>query len=190
MHRLRRDELDEASMISFERRLLGEFKRKSRMFLPTPPQTDWEWLILAQHFGLPTRLLDWTENPLVALFFSVRENEPFGDDGMLFAYRHGYPEVDVSTGLSPFDIKRIEVVRPPHLDQRVIAQRSVFTAEPVPLEGTQSDQAAIRSWHVSGMNSDVIREELEKLGVSESTLFPGLESLAKEIRYDSRVWER
>lgn len=188
VHRLRSADLSPSEMRGYEQRTLGEFRRRARTLLPDPPSTLWEWLILAQHFGLPTRLLDWTENPLVALYFAVRDNDGLSDDGQLFAYRHGAPEIDLESTVDPFSVQRIEVVRPPYLDQRVIVQRSVFTVEPHPAEGKPTESEDLRHWNVSVLNADEIRGELASLGISESTLFPGLETLAKDIKFDPRLW--
>jgi hypothetical protein len=183
VHRLNSDAAaDLESLINQERRLLSEFKRRARTFLQSPPSSNWEWIVLAQHFGLPTRMLDWTENPLVALYFSVRDRQELSNDGMLYAYRHGVQEIDIESASDPFAIERIELVRPPHLDQRVIVQRSIFTAEPPRYDKSSGEVSNLRYWYVSVKHKAEMRRELAKLGISESSLFPGLASLAAELK--------
>jgi hypothetical protein len=56
--------------------MLDEFRRKARPFLSSLPQNDFEWLFVMQHYGVPTRLLDWTSNALVALYFATESLSP------------------------------------------------------------------------------------------------------------------
>lgn len=59
-------------LAQIERIILKQFQLRAITHLPRTPKSDWEWLAIAQHCGLPTRLLDWTKNPLAAAFFCFK----------------------------------------------------------------------------------------------------------------------
>jgi hypothetical protein len=67
----RRKAIDD--ILLMEKELLARFRQRSIPFTTRSPTDEWEWLFLMQHYGVPTRLLDWSESPLMALFFAVTQ---------------------------------------------------------------------------------------------------------------------
>lgn len=67
---------DEIGLHALEKKIITRFKERSIPYLPKQTDSIWEIMFIMQHYGLPTRLLDWTENPMIALFFALSSNEP------------------------------------------------------------------------------------------------------------------
>jgi len=78
-HVQRRDVSDEIHMMNL-------FKQNAHEFLEGQiPSSEWEWMFLMRHHGLPSRLLDWSENPLVGLYFATEPDRQIrNEDGALW----------------------------------------------------------------------------------------------------------
>lgn len=177
-----------------EKVLMARFQKQALPFLQIEPKDDVEWLALAQHHGMPTRLLDWSENPLVALFFAV-ENLCVNHDSAVWA---ATTNITNHTIVNPTNHLDGTLYSPAFTTPRISAQRGCFTVHTIPNRGSSFVELEAPNRHdqiqtvIGSLDKYIIRAELredikwqlDKVGIDYFTLFPDLDGLCKRIRWD------
>lgn len=189
-------------ILQTENNLFNLFKKQALPYLDSKPESDWDWLAIAQHHGLPTRLLDWTSNPLAALWFVVSRaisREQFdGRTGVVWCYKVGQDgalnEIEKDS-TSPFFIEKTRVFIPPHINPRIKAQQGLFTVHPLnhgeglnPLENHSHSRLWLTKVLIHGDYFTTLRQQLSEIGVNAASLFPDLDGLSSHLQWSESVW--
>ena len=173
--------------LSREESLLRQFKERCILHgssLPLVPADDWDWLPLAQHHGLATRLLDWTKSPLAAAFFAV-ESTHNEEDAAIYAFN---PEEIISKefcrkkNISPFNLPPNYpwiVLVPAHFSPRIAAQEGVFILSRDP----RANLKAIKMvrFIIKREARATLRTELYRMGIHRASLFPDIDNLCRHL---------
>ena len=161
-----------------EKEILRLFKEKAFPYLDFTPASDWDWLAIGQQYGLPTRLLDWTANPLVACFFAVEEKTE--DNSVIYVY-HNESYISVEKYPDPFRYNEVGKFIPTHLIPRITTQGGLFTIHPDPYKTFESND--MERIIIPNRIRSAFKKTLNKYGVDRFALFPSLDGLAAYIEW-------
>lgn len=177
------------SMESLESHLLSEFEKYVFPIKDIRDNSQIEKLVFAQHYGLPTRLLDWSVNPLKALFFAVEDTQYDSVDGEVICFS---PNEWYEGTKDIKEIDKLIAFYPELLNERVSAQDGCFTAFPLQSSSFEVNELSEENypsdiefmWGITIPASSKIglRVELSHLGVNHRTIYPGLDGVAKWIK--------
>ena len=175
------------------------------------PTNDWDLYFLMQHYGAPTRLLDWTQSPAIALYFAVRDNPGYYDSAlwMLDPYelnrrvvKKGEVVSPSAQGVSKRDAERVApwlrerwstakipddplAIYPTHIARRISSQSACFTIHGSRMPGftrfAEGSDPCLVKIVLPGRSVKGLRFAIQQQGIDDTTIFPDLEGLGRAL---------
>jgi hypothetical protein len=166
-----------------EAAVFAMFKQQARPHVGPSPLTEIEWLAVAQHHGLPTRLLDWTDSLLVAAWFAVEKGGAKSDakiDSAIWVTKN-IRSVEPKSYDTPLDLRKPAIYRPPHISPRIGAQGSVFLICPDPVN--EPVLPFVKKITIARKTEFTLKKRLNACGVNGRHLFPDLGGLSEHLAW-------
>lgn len=183
-------------LLQVEQYMLQEFKRTNPLLVKEhTPSDDWDYLTLGQHYGLPTRLLDWSNNALTALWFATADAGLLGslspEYGVVWILMAEASDFNLNIeAISPFDVPQTQIFRPRIIKQRINNQSGVFTIpssqellERRPMNEVDTYDKKLIKIRIPADKLGQIRSDLNTLGVNAFSIFPELEGLCTYLQW-------
>jgi hypothetical protein len=180
------------------------FKQNAVPHVGVQPQNEWEWIFLMQHHRAPTRLLDWSESPLIGLYFALAEvvqdehpaslwcldpvslnrlsghNRTHAQDVLAFGIDpalDGYLPDQVNACVS--QLLPVAAIGPRN-SARMVAQSGTFTVMHAEAAAIETIDPGNHIWRliIPPIAKAGLRQELRLLNITEFTVFPDLDRVA------------
>ena len=178
-----------------ERLILDEFKRGIVPLSEFKPENDWDLLALAQHHGLPTRLLDWSYSSLIALWFAVSEapikKEKGGfENGVVWVLNADTGDFKLDAEIhGPLSNKITKIYRPKVISRRISAQAGAFSVHKINDDDYHIIRFELNKRYGSKLTKITIpsnlfagiRKSLNLLGINNATVYPDLDGFCRHL---------